>query len=199
MLVVLAIISVLTGVIFSSRSNFDNSVLLSNTAYDIALSIRNTQSYGIASRAFGSESGVGYGVHFAKGTGLNTSFDVFADTDTYTCHPPPNGDSSRPDAHPGDCEYDPSATPTERVQTFELNNGMTIQKLCVYGTSSPCGATSLDVVSVRPNTEWFFAKNNVYRSGATSACIEIESPQGSTRAIIVSKSGLITANTISCP
>ena len=54
MLVVVAIITVVTAVMFSNQSNFSSSVLLANTTYDVALSARDAETYGLGTRAAGA-------------------------------------------------------------------------------------------------------------------------------------------------
>ena len=53
MMVVLAIIVTITGVTLTSQTSFNKTLVLANTAYDIALTLRSSQTYGLGSRAFG--------------------------------------------------------------------------------------------------------------------------------------------------
>jgi len=64
MLVVLAIMGVVLAVTVGGQRAFNRSIVLSNTAYDVALSIRQAQTYGVSGRvAQGTLSATyGYGV-----------------------------------------------------------------------------------------------------------------------------------------
>lgn len=198
-MVVLAIIVVLTGIVLTSQSSFNKSLILANTAYDIALTLRSVQTYGLSSRAAGTAANVGYGVHLSNGT--NDSFISFADTSGgASCAGMP------PDCKPGDHVY---AAADRIVQTYRLNNGMTIQNFCAYVASSGgwlCAASgalsSLDIVFMRPNPEPFMSRNGSFSAppfSVTAACIAVASPQGGARFISVGSSGQIIANASSCP
>lgn len=211
MLVVLAIITIITGIVLTGRSNFTSTILLSNAAYDIALTIRNTENYGISGRASGSTATTGYGVHFTR-TPAN-SFLVFADTyptSPGSCHLPVT-DPNAPDVHPGNCTYDVSGgNPLDVLQqTYTLGNGIQIGDFCVYtsttgswtcANSNGATLTSLDISFTRPNTVVNFASNGTYNANVTKSCLKLVSPQNTVRAVVVYQSGLITAaSSATCP
>ena len=77
-MVVLTIIVVITTVVVASQSSFNKTLILVNTAYDIALTLRSAETYGLGSRAFGGVVNAGYGLNFQSGT--PQSFTLFADT-----------------------------------------------------------------------------------------------------------------------
>jgi len=204
-MVVLAIIIVIMSIVFSSQSTFNKSLILSNTAYDIALTLRSAQTYGLGSRATASNiKNAGYGIHVA---GIPSgSFILFADTSPSSsaasaCHP--NPDSSAPNAQPGNCVYDSG----EQVMTYTLGNNITISDFCAYKTATgwSCASSgnisSLDIVFARPNPDPFMSVNGSYSavSAITAACFTVTSPQGGTKFISVAASGEITANAVSCP
>lgn len=78
LLVSLAIFAIMTALILSKYGKFDQGIILTNLAYDVALTIRNAQSYGLNVRSAsrdtssfettsnGATSGGSYGVHFNK-------------------------------------------------------------------------------------------------------------------------------------
>src|ERR1043166_8621201 len=68
MLMVLAIIVIITTIALSGQTLFNSSVVLTNTAYDVALSLRQTETFGIASRVFNGVANAGYGIEFSKAT-----------------------------------------------------------------------------------------------------------------------------------
>ncbi len=213
LLVVLAIITVITTITLTSQGSFNKTLILTNTAYDIALSFRSAETYGIGSRVAGTVSNTGYGLHFARAT--QDSFTLFADTISLpgsfdNCHPTTDPDA--PDAKPGNCFYDvlivdANGVPIERVTDYELGNGITISDFCAYGSGSwSCANTgaisTMDVVFARPNPDPFiYGKDagGVVIGPFTTACIAVTSPQGGFRYVSVAASGAITANANSCP
>jgi hypothetical protein len=203
-MVVLAIIVTITGIVLSSQSSFNKTLVLSNTAYDIALTLRSAETYGISSRASGTATNAGYGVHFQAGE--PRSFTLFSDiypapsTDS-VCHP--TSDAGAPDARPGDCVYEP--TYGEKVVEYVLGNGIIISNFCAFNGSWSCaqggGLTSLDITFSRPNPDPRISTNGTYSgvSPATNMCVTVSSPQGGERFVSVGASGQIIANAPSCP
>ena len=77
LLVVLAIIGVIMTIVISSQGAFNKTLILSNAGYDIALTLRDTESYGLGSRASGTVANAGYGVQLQNS--LPSSFILFAE------------------------------------------------------------------------------------------------------------------------
>ncbi len=204
LLVVLAIIVTLMTIVFTSQSSFNKTLVLANTAYDIALTLRSAESFGLSSRASGSTANVGYGVHFqAETTG---SFIFFADTDPPVgggglCHPI-IGDPTGPGATPGDCVYTSSSD--YKVNDYTLGNGIYVKDFCAYSGSWSCASTgliSLDIVFAQPNPTPSISTNGSYSAALTKACLVLASPSapgGPYRYVSVESSGQITANASSC-
>jgi prepilin-type N-terminal cleavage/methylation domain-containing protein len=224
LLVVLGIIGVLTSVVITSRGSFNKTILLTNTAFDIALTIRSAETFGLGSRAtIGSIANAGYGVHFtATPTTPGTSFTLFADTNAppSACHPTPGGPGAgSPTETPGDCAYTPppATPPDEVVQTYALGNGMKISDMCAYTATPPTttnpatctahlvdsthtqGLTSLDVVFSRPNTATYVSANGIYSAAITRACITVTSPQGGGSYVYVEPTGEVHVSATPCP
>ncbi|MDP2593885.1 MAG: type II secretion system protein [bacterium] len=207
MLVVIAIIGIISLVVITSQSNFNKTLLLANTAYDVALTIRSAETYGISSRVAGTSFNTGYGVHFKRQSPNNT-FIFFADSwpmpssNPTRCHRAT--DTGAPDAKPGNCVYDSQPSRDMLMTTYTLGNGMTISKICAYSGSWSCSTdtlTSLDIVFVRPDPTPFMSKNGSYSANfpVTASCLALVSPQGGTRFVSVSSSGEIRATAASCP
>lgn len=201
MLVVLAIIVTVTAVVITSQSAFNKTLILANTAYDVALSLRSAQTYGLGSRTAGITANAGYGLHFDAST--PNTFTLFADTSIApggsACHP--TSDASAPTAQPGDCVYEES----EKITTYTLGNGIFVNDFCahtaVYGwscTSNDGGPRKLDIVFARPNPEPLIAVGDTYYQEILQACLELVSPQGGARYVSVTASGAIMANATSC-
>ena len=208
LMVVLSIIAVVTGTVLTHQSTFNKSLVLANTAYDVGLTLRSAQVYGIGSRvSSGGFANAGYGLHFERAT--PGSFVLFADSYplpsvSSECHP--TSDAGAPDAKPGNCAYD--AGQSENVSTYAFGNGVTVSDFCVLALGSwSCayaeGGTlsSLDIVFARPNPDPFMSVNGTYASGfpISRACITLTSRQGGSEFISVSSSGQISAEASSCP
>lgn len=184
-MVVLAIIMILSAVVITSQGSFNKTLILANTAYDIALTIRSAQSFGIGSRNRMSAINTGYGVHIQEGN----SFTLFADS-------LPSAVCDRPDCNPGNYLYEGDEGDGEFVNTYTLGNGITIDDFCV---DESCDHSSLDIVFVRPNPDAFIHVDGSDAASYGRACLVVVSPQGGERYVSISKSGQIVANAPSCP
>ncbi|MDP1690211.1 MAG: hypothetical protein Q8L52_03355 [bacterium] len=195
MMVVLAIIATVTAVALTSQSSFNRSLVLVNTAYDIALTLRSAENFGMGSRATGVVANAGYGIHFKVGT--PNSFIMFADT-----FPPVDYSCTRPDCKPGDHVYTGNDA---IVQTYTLGNGITVSNFCAYSDSWHCASTgtrdlnSLDVVFMRPNPDAYILANTSPYTPYTATCLTISSNKGGSRFISVAVSGQIIADIPACP
>jgi prepilin-type N-terminal cleavage/methylation domain-containing protein len=198
LLVVLAIIGILMVVVITSQTSFNKTLILANTAYDVALTVRSTETLGLASPA------TGYGLDFKKAS--PGQFVLFADTwpsaSATSCHP--STGANTPGVRPGDCAYNVNNDQT--LNTYTIGNGITIKDFCAaQGSTWTCassavgGLTSLDIVFSRPDVRAFITVNGAQSNAYTAACVSFTSRQGGVRAISVSRSGEITGNAVSCP
>lgn len=199
LMVVLAIVGSITAVVFTNQSSFNKSLILANTAYDIALTIRSAETYGLGGRATG-KSPTGYGIHLDRNS--PQSFLVFADTSpaslgTSDCHF--TSDTEVLDAQPGDCVYTENQDTV--VTEYTLGNNATISDFCAYTNTWSCGFDSLDIVFARPNPDPFMSADGRYSATlpVTASCLTISSPSGGSRFIAISASGKISASATTCP
>ncbi|MDP6119528.1 MAG: prepilin-type N-terminal cleavage/methylation domain-containing protein [Candidatus Pacebacteria bacterium] len=176
LLIVSAIFVTVTSIMMVRFSLFNNKILTTNLAYDIALSIRKAQTFGLNARGFDAPGGVtfdtGYGIHFDDSSKI--SYILFADLD-------------------GDKKYDPD----ELVESFSIGGGHFIEKFCATpaGSRESCsnsgGIGNLDIIFLRPDPDAFiksYGSNATYQSGV----ITVISPQGVRRAIQVYSTGQIS-------
>ena len=79
LLMVSAIFFIILGVTLFKQSRFSSDILISNTAYDVALSIREAQVFGVGSREADVDPSLplAYGVHFEIGE--KGSYKTFLD------------------------------------------------------------------------------------------------------------------------
>ena len=192
LLAVTGVMALVSGVILVSNSKFGGKVLLQNLAYDIALSIRQSQVYGIAVQRFGTNTfSAGYGVHFDISSPSN--YILFGDAITV------NGLY--------DCPTPGSVNTCEQVEATTITNGFRIYQLCATlttgGTEDCTSFSGLDVLFKRPDPDaWISVKpsSGTFTScitvGSTacysSARIRVRSPRGDLSSILIDQNGQIT-------
>lgn len=152
-----------------------DQLFLTATGYDVGLSFRETQSYGVSVKARRvSETDTfesGYGLHFD--TSSATTFVRFADA---------------PDTE----QY--FYTPSEAIGTLRIERNNRIKKFCgVFADNvEQCSLSFLDVVFVRPNPDANIRTNKSDTEEYKAARIYIASPTGDTRVIEVVSTGQIS-------
>ncbi|MBU6214577.1 type II secretion system GspH family protein [Patescibacteria group bacterium] len=190
LLVVLGIIGIITVIAMVNQGTFNKTLILANTAYDVALTIRSAEGFGISSRFASSNPNVAFGLHFVRGNGNTSTFFIFADTaGGQSCNA-----GSLPTCRPGDGAYTDGAD--VRYQTYTLGNNITIDKFCDTdsGQCSTDAVNTLDISFARPNMVTTVVVNGDTSHKDTSACLRLTAPQGNSRYIKVSASGLINVN-----
>lgn len=181
LLVVTGIMVMISGLVLANNNKFGGKVLLQNLAYDVALTIREAQVYGISVQRFSvSTFARAYGVHFQENAAFTPGeFALFADViganGLYDCVDPATAD-------PLTCEL---------VNAYQMRSGYRISDICVPKTQvQPCNHTSFDVTFQRPNPDAYIRVDG----GAAlyeSARIYVTSPQGDTQSVIVEENGQI--------
>lgn len=210
MIVVLAIIVLVTAVALTGQSSFNRSLTITDTAYTVALSIRQAQTYGLSSRTVAGTSvtNAGYGVHFQASS---NSYSMFADISKALVSAPaycPTGTAGTPEAKPGNCLYD--ANNNEIVQNYTFGRGFTISDICGHDAQSPtitrCTSTGYltgaDIVFIRPNTDSIIT--GLRSSGGNiqllDAQIKLQAPTGGgMRYVCVTSVGEVSVAATSCP
>jgi len=197
MLVSITIITVITSVVFLQSSRFNSSILLSNIAYEMALSIREAQVYGLSVRGLGSDEIAlsqsqtrfkrGYGI-LLDGSSLNgaplTSMALFADT--YPL-----------EIETGDKLYTGGTGGDAVISNLNLRKGYTITNFCIIKDNRYCyvqsGPNDLSLSSgraviyfLRPYPEAVIHDNTVsgLSNPAASAEITVSSPDRSTSKLV---------------
>ena len=166
------IIVVISGVVLSSNLRFGGAITLRNLAYEVALSVREAQIFGISVRRFGDDIfTAGYGMHFRASS--PTSYILFADAVTQ------NG------------LYDGSG---ELVESIAIGRGFEIADLCVVvgiETTETCGIAKLDILFQRPEPDAQIR----YNDGASlnqRARVILVSPRGDSASVLVEATGQIS-------
>ncbi|MDR3571015.1 MAG: prepilin-type N-terminal cleavage/methylation domain-containing protein [Candidatus Pacebacteria bacterium] len=186
LLVVCAIIVVITALVLIDNNKFGGDVQLENFAYDVALSVRQAQVYGIAVERFGTSCsgstdcfGSGYGMHFALSS--PTQYLLFNDENNTGV-------------------YSASVLPSEIVGTPDrITQGFYISGLCVVsGISQTCQSTNqIDIMYIRPEPTAYISAGGVQCYNTQQNCyyeaqVTLKSPKGDTRTVVVDSTGQIS-------
>ena len=179
MLVSIGIFVIVTTIAVYNQGRFNSSVLLTNLAYEIALSMRQAQFYGITVKGITSTITSkttfegGYGVHFDANT---TQYTLFEDRD--------------PSPENGLLESNGLFDSGEALEAFSIKKGNKVGKICLTsGLSTSCSFTSVDISFVRPNPDSRILSGGV-SFGKAEICVS--SSQNTYRKILVDLSGQIS-------
>ena len=179
LLVVLSIMAVITGVFLVRNGRFNSAILLRSFSYQVALSIREAQVYGVGVKEVTPGSGnfsAGFGVYFSSLT--PTAYILFADVNN-------NG------------VYD---TGDIVVENFTVANGFAISEFCATTSGgaeqcSPSGISALSITFRRPNPEPTI-RINLSGYVYSNASITAASPTGSSRTVTVGAAGEIAVEQV---
>ncbi len=177
LLISLAIFAVMTALLLAKYGTFNQGVLLKNLAYDIALSIRNAQSYGLNVKSANRNTNdflLPYGVHFSTNQPIEYIFFVDLDHDYIY-----------------DAEDNDSNTIDEKLTKTSITRGSSIKSLCVIlNNESNCTVVNnLDIMFDRPNPNAIIRGNE---SIAGYAKITVQASDNTTREIEVRSTGQIS-------
>ncbi|MDP3996835.1 MAG: hypothetical protein Q8P86_04050 [bacterium] len=194
LLIVIAITILIITIVIISHSRFRGSVLVTNAAYDTALSIRQAQSYGISSRQFGTgQFEYAYGIHFNASS--KSSFVLFADV---------NGNGKYDGSVGSSCSGS-----SECVKVFSLIGDNTLSVCGVDVIASlptrinECDISYLDIMFKRPEPDACIRSNrssDLPGSGVTcplnsryrQATVEVSSTQGMKKTVEIFVTGQIS-------
>jgi prepilin-type N-terminal cleavage/methylation domain-containing protein len=195
LLVVIGIFIIITSVILARQNKFSSDILLTDLAYQVAISIRQAQVYGLGVQAQSSNFDIGYGVHFDNVT-PNTTYKLFADNDkngVYNTSGLGFDVSSKnrklafaggalPPPDPGDPPAIPPPSggggPGDTIlNTYQVQKGDQIYDVCAVKSGiRSCfrgsnTLSSLDIVYIRPNPDSIIRTNGDPNSGPYSQAI----------------------------
>ncbi len=174
LLVSIAIFALMTVLLLSKYGTFNQGILLTNLAYDIALTIRNAQSYGLNVKSADRNSDLynyPYGVHFDSSASQNTTFIFFADSN------PTNG------------RYD--AGTDKIISQTTITRGSKISTLCKSNCTN--NISPLDIIFKRPDPNAIIYANNDNTKTYSDATIKVMASDGvSVKNITVRSTGQIS-------
>jgi prepilin-type N-terminal cleavage/methylation domain-containing protein len=194
LLVSLAIFAFMTAFLVSKYGNFNQSVLLTNLAYDVAITIRSAQTFGLNVQSTGATNcatlntcfSYPYGVHFDTAAGLSNKFTLYTDIKN-NCGVPTG---SLP------CAYDSAYVPSELINSYTMKPGNTVTDICV-GTGPAPACTSLgssgtlDVTFKRPNPDAFIQTTGAVTGTSNYAEVTLSASDGSIKKVILRSTGQI--------
>ena len=213
LLISLAIMGIIMAVAITGQSSYNKNILLTDTAYSVALSLRQAQSFGLSSKKAGAVQNAGYGLHFSDST--RSFYTFFADTSKALGTPTwcPSGALGTPEGKPGNCRFDSAGVRDTVVQTYYFQRGYQFNRICarevttnrMYCTDGSQNGRTLNpitVVFVRPNSKVIMT--GYFSPSATPvelSCIEaqVKDPtSNASKKIRVTKLGEISVGQ-SCP
>jgi len=183
LIVAVGIFTLISTVVLTSQSSFNSSVLLGSLAYDIGLSVREAQVFGLSVRGTGeggadrSDFEIGYGIYMS-----NTSPDSYVlFADTYPANNP-------------DRKYTPGEDLA--VRNYSLGKGHRISSFCGIATGGQeyCSPviSHINIVFMRPNPDANITSNEIGHGQYSSARIVVSSAGGLTREVEISSTGQIS-------
>lgn len=187
LLVCITIFVIMTALLMAKYGNFNQSVLLTNLAYETALQLRTAQNYGLSVKSVKDSSGAdvlcnagtsfqcAYGIEFDMTT--PTQFQLFAEPLTSIDHTNTSGVDTT-------------------INTYTLKRGAKISGYC-YGSVTVCTSATagkLDIMFRRPDPTAFIYYTNSSSALTPYSKIIIKGTDGSTRSISVSDNGQISVD-----
>lgn len=183
LLVTLTIFSIMTGIVLFNQESFNNTIFLSNLASDIALSVREAQTYGINIKETEIESKdfVPYGVSFKIKSGGSTDFSnkdfiLFADLNKNSLY---------------DSNYKTCTSGSECIEKYSIKRGNYIKSICVSENDGVCKEKDkVDILFRRPNPDAIIKTDN---GGKVYSYVKIvvSSASGNIKTIVVRNTGQI--------
>lgn len=194
MLVVLAIFTVMTLVVMFNYGRFNSQTIMTNMAYEVALTTRQAQVYSLGVRGGGDESLTDFSKHYGISVNLanNKNFIFFLDE---------NNNNSCEDLAGASCGG--CLAGGECLNKYTLTHDIYIDKICVSTSNDPvdsigiCNGYSVQDLAItfkRPNPDGVFSSVDYSGDNADikSAAIVLKTKFGNQRAVMVQNTGQIS-------
>jgi len=200
LIIAMAIFGIITAFILIAYNRVSGHLFLTTLAYEIALSFREAQSYGVSVHEFRPRAGsptfnASYGLHFE--TGNLSTYIMFADTE--------GGAASRQFNGSFGTGYDSNgcfSSSPECLNVFRLEKGNRVERFC--GLTAATGVeecssgtspqiSSLDVTFLRPNPDaGIKTSRSVQGAEYKAARVYLIAPNGARRSVEVWNTGQIS-------
>ncbi len=173
LLVVMSIMIVISSIILARYNQFNGTVLLRSLAYDVALTMREAQVYGLSGKGLSGSFITRYGVYYAKAT--PTQYLIFADANNNQA-------------------YDSGET----VEAYSMLSGYAISNLCAYKADSTvrCSAagdiTVMTVMFKRPEPDAIITTD--IAESYVRGTVTITSAAGLSRTVEVTNTGQLAVD-----
>lgn len=196
LIVVAAIFTVLTAIIIFNYGDFTDNVLSTNMAYEIALTARQAQVFGLGVRGTGGQFSSPYGIFINLDDGSSSdgtkNIVFFADTK------PAQGNGQCNDVDgTGYCVCTSSGAQTDEcLEQLTLQRNIIIDDLQVKSSGGSCSPTDRLAVSFkRPNPDAIIVDQENGGSNYELAEIRIDSPRSDApKYVIIRNTGQISVS-----
>ena len=193
LLVSVAIFAFMTALLVAKYGTFNQSVLLTNLGYDVAISIRTAQTYGVSVVSPESATNPNPSFKYAYGVDFTTVANPSLSTD------PQQILLFSSTSNPDSLYYKAGGVDTP-LNVYSIKRGAVIYDLCTGHDSTSCAhVDQLDVSFKRPDPSAIICSTVI--SGGSSVCggasntyakITIRGTDGSTRFVTVLSNGQVT-------
>jgi prepilin-type N-terminal cleavage/methylation domain-containing protein len=175
LLVSVSIFVFMTAFLVMKYGTFNQTVLVTNTAYDIALTIRSVQSYGlnVKQSAYDGSFQRPFGAHFEKGSG---TFNVF-------------NDLSVPSNHIYNAPPEDSILSTSIIKKGIIVSD--IQTICGGGATSTHSTVDISFKRPEPDAIIKVDSDPLPANKCQYVMIIVKAPDGSTKKVVVRSTGQI--------
>ncbi len=200
LLTAVAIFGIITSVVLVTYSKVSEQLFVSTLAYEVALSFRQAQSYGVSVKQFKgggtSTFDAGYGIHFSK-----------TDPSHYVLFADGKAEGNQLYEYDGEDTSSGCTSGTECVSVFKIERKNFVKKFCAIRSDTGAeectsgtavGIDFLNVLFVRPNPDAIIVTDKSNESGKynlaryRTARVVISSPSGMERSIEVWNTGQIS-------
>lgn len=185
LLVSVSIIVLILSVVLWNYGSFNDELALSAAAQELALNIREAQTYGInvkESAVNSNQFNFGYGIHIISGF---SNYTVFIDSNIVNN------------------QFDPitscGSSPTECIRRVDFRNGIVVSNVCDATNcppAAPVGIQRINIVFVRPNPDAliYFANGSLTNIAGpvNSARIQLTSPKGRIKYVNIESTGQVS-------
>ena len=197
LLVSLTIFAIMTALLLSKYGTFNQGVILTNLAYDIALTVRNAQMYGLNVKSSGrttNDFSNPYGVYFDTSSAASKILVIsFIDLR--------QGNSNPDNLYNNAPAYINPATgmPYEFLTSSTIKNGGYIGsiKTCNnYNCNNPITRTDVSIVFKRPKPDaMIYTSSDPFNpNGYKKVMIDVKSSDGNTKTVTITDNGEISVN-----
>lgn len=177
LLLTISIFMIITIVVLINSGKFNNSVIMANIAYEVALTIREAQNYSLNVKLVPD---LDENIDFKSGFGVNV--DLTADNLTYNLF-------SDRDPAGGDRMYD--ATGDFTIKSYKIKRGYYVKSIAVTDGAGQVAKDKINISFKRPDARAYIYDGSGNEFSKAEICIGHPSSANDLSCINVNSSGLI--------